>query len=35
VQRENAGRYAAFRERFCELDDGGAAARVVDRVFEW
>jgi CDP-glycerol glycerophosphotransferase len=33
VQREHAGRYAAFRERFCELDDGGAAARVVDRVF--
>jgi CDP-glycerol glycerophosphotransferase len=28
-----AERYAAFRERFCEPDDGGAAARVVDRVF--
>jgi CDP-glycerol glycerophosphotransferase len=26
-----AERYAAFRETFCELDDGGAAARVVDR----
>jgi CDP-glycerol glycerophosphotransferase len=26
-------RYEAFAARFCELDDGGAAARVVDRVF--
>jgi CDP-glycerol glycerophosphotransferase len=26
-------RYARFRERFCPLDDGRAAARVVDRVF--
>jgi CDP-glycerol glycerophosphotransferase len=24
---------AAFRERFCYLDDGGAAERVVRRVF--
>jgi CDP-glycerol glycerophosphotransferase len=28
-----ADRYSAFRERFCELDDGHAAARVVDRLF--
>ncbi|MGK4581220.1 CDP-glycerol glycerophosphotransferase family protein [Kitasatospora sp. HPMI-4] len=27
---EHADRYAAFRERFCHLDDGGAAKRVVD-----
>jgi len=26
-------RYAAFRERFCRLDDGGATQRVVDRFF--
>ncbi|MFJ5921976.1 CDP-glycerol glycerophosphotransferase family protein [Kitasatospora sp. NPDC092948] len=28
----HAERYRAFRERFCPLDDGGAAARVVDRM---
>jgi CDP-glycerol glycerophosphotransferase len=28
-----ADRYAAFRADFCELDDGHAAARVVDQVF--
>jgi CDP-glycerol glycerophosphotransferase len=28
-----ADRYAAFVAQFCELDDGQAAARVVDRVF--
>jgi CDP-glycerol glycerophosphotransferase len=28
-----ADRYAAFVAEFCELDDGQAAARVVDRVF--
>jgi CDP-glycerol glycerophosphotransferase len=33
VRTEHAERYAAFRETFCELDDGRAAARVVDRVF--
>ena len=33
VRREYAARYDAFRETFCELDDGHAAARVVDRVF--
>jgi CDP-glycerol glycerophosphotransferase len=33
VSAEYAERYAAFRETFCELDDGRAAARVVDRLF--
>ena len=33
VQRAHANRYAAFAERFCALDDGHAAARVVDEVF--
>ena len=28
-------RYEQFAARFCELDDGSAAARVVDRVFPW
>ena len=28
-----ADRYAAFRQRYCYLDDGRAAERVVDRVF--
>ncbi|MFC7328983.1 bifunctional glycosyltransferase/CDP-glycerol:glycerophosphate glycerophosphotransferase [Marinactinospora rubrisoli] len=28
-----AGRYRKFVEQFCPLDDGNAAARVVDRVF--
>ena len=31
--REFADRYGAFRERYCYLDDGRAAARVVDRLF--
>jgi CDP-glycerol glycerophosphotransferase len=26
-------RYDEFRKTFCELDDGHAAARVVERVF--
>jgi CDP-glycerol glycerophosphotransferase len=34
VQAAYADRYAAFREKFCSLDDGRAAARVVDRLFE-
>ena len=34
LQAAYADRYAAFRETFCELDDGRAAARVVDRLFE-
>jgi CDP-glycerol glycerophosphotransferase len=33
VRARYADRYAAFARRFCEHDDGGAAARVVDRVF--
>ena len=33
VRAEYADRYDAFRAAFCELDDGQAAARVVDRVF--
>lgn len=33
VRREFAARYAGFVSTFCELDDGNAAARVVDRVF--
>jgi CDP-glycerol glycerophosphotransferase len=33
VQASYAGRYAEFVARFCELDDGRASARVVDRVF--
>jgi CDP-glycerol glycerophosphotransferase len=33
VRRQYAERYAAFVAEFCELDDGHAAARVVDRVF--
>ncbi|QMU79236.1 glycosyltransferase [Streptacidiphilus sp. PB12-B1b] len=30
----HAGAYRAFRADFCELDDGGAAARVADRMLE-
>ncbi|MEU0489538.1 CDP-glycerol glycerophosphotransferase family protein [Nocardiopsis sp. NPDC006139] len=33
VARDSARAYRAFVERFCPLDDGGAARRVVDRVF--
>jgi CDP-glycerol glycerophosphotransferase len=33
VHAAQATRYDAFVQRFCELDDGAAAARVVDRVF--
>ncbi|WP_017571655.1 CDP-glycerol glycerophosphotransferase family protein, partial [Nocardiopsis halotolerans] len=33
VARESEASYRAFVERFCPLDDGYAAARVVDRVF--
>lgn len=32
VHASHADRYGRFRERFCPLDDGGAAARVVDCV---
>jgi CDP-glycerol glycerophosphotransferase len=34
TSRAYADRYAGFIETFCELDDGRAAARVVDAVFE-
>jgi len=33
VRAEYAQRYAGFAAEFCELDDGHAAQRVVDRVF--
>ena len=33
VRAEYAQRYEAFASAFCELDDGRAAARVVDRLF--
>jgi CDP-glycerol glycerophosphotransferase len=33
VRAAHAARYAAFAARFCELDDGLASARVVDRLF--
>jgi CDP-glycerol glycerophosphotransferase len=33
VRGEYADRYSEFRAAFCELDDGHAAARVVDRLF--
>jgi CDP-glycerol glycerophosphotransferase len=32
VRDDYAERYAQFRATFCEFDDGGAAARVVDRL---
>jgi CDP-glycerol glycerophosphotransferase len=35
VRTEFGGRYAEFVSTFCELDDGYAAARVVERVFSW
>jgi CDP-glycerol glycerophosphotransferase len=33
VTASYAGRYAAFRDRFCSMDDGRASARVVEKVF--
>jgi CDP-glycerol glycerophosphotransferase len=33
IRTAHAQRYEAFRSAFCEFDDGGATARVVDRVF--
>jgi CDP-glycerol glycerophosphotransferase len=33
VRAEWSQRYEAFTTRFCELDDGQASARVVDRLF--
>jgi CDP-glycerol glycerophosphotransferase len=35
TKAEYAQRYEQFAARFCELDDGGAAARVADAVFPW
>jgi len=32
VKRSHAERYARFRARFCPLDDGNAARRILDRV---
>jgi CDP-glycerol glycerophosphotransferase len=32
VHRNNAARYARFRERFCALEDGNVASRVWDLV---
>jgi CDP-glycerol glycerophosphotransferase len=33
VARAHAGAYAAFRERFCALEDGRASDRVIEAVF--
>jgi CDP-glycerol glycerophosphotransferase len=33
VPAEYNARYRAWRERFCELDDGRASARLVERLF--
>ncbi|GAB3459735.1 hypothetical protein GCM10027570_44080 [Streptomonospora sediminis] len=33
VAESYSGKYRAFTDRFCPLDDGNAAARVADRVF--
>ena len=33
VPGEYAERYRAWRERFCEFDDGGVSARLVERLF--
>ena len=30
---DSADRYAAFRERYCALEDGHATDRVLDQVF--
>jgi CDP-glycerol glycerophosphotransferase len=35
VRRESAQRYDRFVSTFCALDDGGAAARVIERVIAW
>lgn len=34
VQETYRGAYDAFRADFCDLDDGGAAGRVIDRMLE-
>jgi CDP-glycerol glycerophosphotransferase len=33
VPAQYAERYAAFSAAYCELDDGGASARVIERLF--
>jgi CDP-glycerol glycerophosphotransferase len=33
IRRRFQPAYERFHERFCDLEDGGAAARVVDLVF--
>jgi CDP-glycerol glycerophosphotransferase len=33
IAEETAGRYAAFRETFCHLEDGAATTRVLDLLF--
>jgi CDP-glycerol glycerophosphotransferase len=35
IRGEYTERYSEFASTFCELNDGQAAARVVDRVFSW
>ncbi|HKH18901.1 MAG TPA: CDP-glycerol glycerophosphotransferase family protein [Solirubrobacteraceae bacterium] len=35
VQRDSARRYDEFVSTFCSLDDGGASARVIERVIAW
>jgi CDP-glycerol glycerophosphotransferase len=35
IRTQYAERYSEFASTFCELNDGQAAARVVDRVFSW
>ena len=35
VRSSYAERYSAFQARFCELDDGRASERVVDRLLSW
>ncbi|GAA4976477.1 CDP-glycerol glycerophosphotransferase family protein [Kineococcus glutinatus] len=35
VAARHADRYAAFRQRFCHLEDGRATERVVDLVMSW
>ncbi len=34
VKHDYEGRYQAFHEKFCSLEDGHAASRVVDRFFD-
>ncbi|MFD0330198.1 CDP-glycerol glycerophosphotransferase family protein [Streptacidiphilus monticola] len=34
VAKRYADAYASFRATFCDLDDGKAAQRVIDRMYE-